>query len=287
LKCFSVFWKNDHAATPFRATLSRKIIGKYARIKPLPYSLRHLALQLVAILLVASLAWPYYAIHETLPDWGLLALATGLCAGTLAWVSRQPLWWRFIHALFLPLAWMVDSLRIDPGWFLLTLIILLLFYRGALSGRIPLYLSNRATIEALLAIADQHQAKSIVDLGAGFGGMVRGLARNHPETNVIGIENAPLTWLIGFIANRTTSRRRSGAIDWRFGSLWQADLGKFDLVYAFLSPEPMPALWEKAKNEMPPGSLLVSNSFPVPDVTPSEIVELTDQRATVLYCYAM
>lgn len=253
----------------------------------MPYSFRHLALQLVAILFVASLAWPYYAIHDTLPDWRLLALATGLSAGALAWASRQPVWWRFIHALFLPLAWTVNSLHIAPGWFLLALIILLLLYRGALSGRIPLYLSNRETIDALRSISAQNHATRIVDLGAGFGGMVRGLARNPSDAIVTGVENAPLTWLIGFLANHIIFRHHTGPINWRFSSFWHIGLSEFDLVYTFLSPEPMPTLWEKAQCEMRPGSLLVSNSFPVPGVTPSKIVELADRRATVLYCYAM
>jgi hypothetical protein len=221
------------------------------------------------------------------PNWGLLALATGFCAGTLAWASRQPWWWLFIHIIFLPLAWQVNSLRIEPGWFLLTLIILLLFYRGALNGRIPLYLSNRTTAKAITSLAARHQAKRFVDLGAGFGGMVRKFVRGSTDATATGIENAPLTWFIGLLANRIAARHQIDAIAWRYGSLWHVDLAEFDLVYTFLSPEPMPALWQKAKEEMHAGSLLVSNSFPVPDVTPSEIIELSDRRGTVLYCYAM
>ena len=42
---------------------------------------------------------------------------------------------------------------------------------------------------------------------------------------------------------------------------------------------------QMVKAEMPPGSLFVSNSFPVPEVEPNEIVEVDDGRSTRLYCY--
>lgn len=253
----------------------------------MPYFLRHLALQLVAILLVTTVAWPYYAVYDSPPPWGLLSLATGACAGALAWATRQPLWWRIIHPLFLPLAWMVSSLQIAPGWFLLSFITLFLIYRGALSGRIPLYLSNGQTANALLDIADQHHTCRMIDLGAGFGGVTRRFITKRPQIKAAGVENAPLTWLIGYLINRLLFHRTAHGIDWRYGTLWNIDLGEFDLVYAFLSPEPMPSLWQKAKAEMQPGALLVSNSFPVPDVEPTSIVELGDPRATILYCYTL
>ena len=69
--------------------------------------------------------------------------------------------------------------------------------------------------------------------------------------------------------------------------MWRADLAGYDVVYAFLSPAPMPALGEKAKREMRPGSLLVSNSFAVPEVSPERVIELDDARQTLLYCYRL
>ena len=58
-------------------------------------------------------------------------------------------------------------------------------------------------------------------------------------------------------------------------------------MYAFLSPEPMPKLWEKIVNEMPSGSVFISNSFAVPNVTPDDIWQLPDARQTILYLYRL
>jgi hypothetical protein len=47
----------------------------------------------------------------------------------------------------------------------------------------------------------------------------------------------------------------------------QFNFADFDVVFAYLSPAAMPALWEKAKAEMRPGSMLVSYEFPIVGVT--------------------
>ncbi|MDP3440867.1 MAG: class I SAM-dependent methyltransferase, partial [Azonexus sp.] len=74
-------------------------------------------------------------------------------------------------------------------------------------------------------------------------------------------------------------------ISWRWEDMWQVRLDDFDVVYAFLSPAPMPRLWEKIQAEMKPGSLFISNSFPVPGVVPSHIIEVECTPPRPLYCY--
>jgi hypothetical protein len=242
--------------------------------------LRQLALQFAAVMAVLSLAWPYYGINGQPMPWPALAAAIGIVALLLASLTQQPWWWRLIHAAFAPLAWAVALLEIDPGWFLLAALLLMLVYRGALSGQIPLYLSNRETARTLANLLPTSPGLRCVDLGAGLGSMLRPLASVRREARFVGVENAPLTWLAGKLL---AMRHRN--CEWRWGDLWRADLSEFDVVYAFLSPVPMAALWAKVEKEMKPGSLFISNSFPVPEVEPSEIIEVDDERQTQLYCY--
>jgi hypothetical protein len=250
----------------------------------LPANVRQFALQGGAVSAVLCLAWLAHALGIPEPSWGTLALAVGLAAGLLAWWTGQPAWWRAIHGAFMPLVWAVNAFDIDPNWFLAVFVLMLLTYRGAIAGRVPLYLSNARTAARLAAVADDSHARSLVDLGAGVGSIVVRLARSRPDLSIAGVENAPLTWLVGWAITRW---RGPGLVDWRYGSLWDVDLGDYALVYAFLSPEPMPALWVKAQAEMTPGSLLVSNSFPVPDQEPTSIVDVNDRRQTRLYCYVI
>lgn len=242
--------------------------------------MRQFALQGAAVILVLSLAWPYFGWQAAALPWRETSLAIGGVALLFATLSRQPWWWRLIHAGFMPLVWATQRLAIDPGWFLLAFVLLLLVYRGALSGQVPLYLSNRQTVAALAELLAARGPCRFLDLGAGLGSTTVPLADALPESRFTGYENAPLTWLLG----RLLCVGRPN-IDWRWDDLWRADLGQHDVVYAFLSPAPMAALWDKVRQEMRPGSLFVSNSFPVPGVAPSRVIEVDCTPPRPLYCY--
>lgn len=241
---------------------------------------RQFALQGAAVILVLSLAWPYYGWQVGAIPWLQTSLAIGAVALVFATLSRQPWWWRIMHASFMPLVWLTRGLNIEPGWFLLAFIVLLLVYRGALSGQVPLYLSNKQTVAALAELLAERGPGRFLDLGAGLGSITVPLADRYPDSHFTGYENAPLTWLAG----RLLSVGRPN-IDWRRDDLWQARLGDYDVVYAFLSPVPMARLWAKIEAEMAPGSLFVSNSFPVPGVTPDQVIEVDCTPARPLYCY--
>ena len=244
--------------------------------------IRQLALQCAAAVAVLSLAWPFFGIRgEELP-WPGTALAIGGVALIFAKFTRQPWWWQIMHALFAPLAWGIAALSIDPGWFLLGFVLLLLVYRGAITGQIPLYLSNRVTAAALIELTSRQPAMRFVDLGAGFASILHPLAKALPTAQLTGIENAPATWLVGYLRTMGLDN-----CNWRWGDMWRVNLADYDAVYAFLSPAPMPRLWEKVKREMHVGSLFISNSFPVPGVEASQVVELDDARQTRLYCYQL
>lgn len=242
--------------------------------------IRQFALQGAAVILVLSLAWPYFGWNAEAMPWLQTSLAIGGVALLFATLSRQPWWWRLMHAVFMPLIWLTHSLAIEPGWFLLAFVLLLLVYRGALSGQVPLYLSNKQTVSALAELLAERDAPRFLDLGSGLGSTIIPLADHRPDGAFTGYENAPLTWLCA----RLLSVGRDN-INWRCEDLWQAQLGEYDVVYAFLSPTPMPELWAKVRAEMQPGSLFISNSFAVPGVSPSQIIEVDCQPPRPLYCY--
>ena len=249
-------------------------------ILPTQPHLRQLALQCAALVVVLSLAWPYFGLRgETLP-WPETALAVGAVALLIASLTHQPWWWRVIHALFAPLACAVAALSLDPAWFLLAFVLLWVVYRGALDGQVPLYLSNRETADAIAGLTADFKGMRFVDLGAGVGSVLCPLSEARPDAHLAGIENAPASWLIGYL--RTLPRANCR---WHWGDLWRARLAQYDVVYAFLSPAAMPGLWAKVEQEMQAGSLFISNSFAVPGAAASQVVEVADARRTRLYCY--
>ena len=208
-----------------------------------------------------------------------IAVLQGLCAALVSWRLGTPRWWWLINLLFMPLAVLALALQIAPGWYLAAFALTLLVFWRTDKSRVPLYLSNADTAAA---IAGQLPAQGcdFIDLGCGDGHLLRRLAAARPDCRFTGIEHAPATWLLAKLMNLGRPN-----VNIRYGDFWQQNLGQFDIVYAFLSPAPMPALADKARGEMEQGKLLISNSFPIPDQETEAVIEVADRRQTRLFFY--
>lgn len=235
--------------------------------------------QVVALPVVATVTAPLSTSVERLPLIMIALVLQGALAALICALLRLPRWWLLIAFLF-PLAMgSVMLLGNLPAWpFGLAFLLLALVFSNTTRGRVPLYLTNPETASVLKDMMRDRGATRMLDLGCGLGGVVRAL--DGEGLRARGVENAPAVYLAARLLSRIAGK---GEI--RRGDLWKTDVSQEDLVYAFLSPAPMAALWQKLSSEMKPGSLFVSNSFPVPDVDPDEIWELSDARKTRLFLY--
>ena len=155
-----------------------------------------------------------------------------------------------------------------PAWiYLMLFLALALVFGGGLLSRVPLYHASEDAWAKLEELLPDRPGLRFVDLGCGFGGPVAHLAKARPDGVFVGVEASPFTWLVAWL--RCLPRANAHI---RLGSLWRTDLAGFEVVYAFLSPVPMPALWAKARREMRPGSRFISHSFEVPYETPHRVI---------------
>ena len=215
-----------------------------------------------------------------------IAVAAQACfAPIVARALQSDRWWLWIHALFPVAVAIANSLQIHSGWYLAAFLVFVLVFGPTVRSRVPLFLSSEKTIETVSEFLSQEvffrrpQAR-VLDFGSGTGSMPIGLAGRHPEQQFDGIEAAWLPYL--------RSRIRAAGISnihLMRGSFWDLDLSPYAAVYAFLSTEPMPRLWQKACREMQPGAVLISNSFRVPGVEPSQVLHVNDERETELLVY--
>lgn len=212
------------------------------------------------------------------PWW--LAFGQGAVAALVAHLLGSARWWLAIHLAFTPLLLAAAHLGLAPAWYLAAFAALLLFFWSTFRTQVPLYLTNRATVAAIAKLVPEDQPWRILDLGSGTGSLVRPLAAQRPRTHCVGLEAAPAPIWIGRLLGR-----RLANLSQRREDFWRHDWRGYDLIYAFLSPVPMARVGEKAAAELAPGALLVSNSFPIPDLTPAFVLDLDDRRRTRLYVY--
>ncbi len=208
-------------------------------------------------------------------------LLQGAFAALTGQLLRLPRWWLPIN-LLLPLAVALTLTLQLPSWiYLIGFLFLLLLQWNSNSERVPLYLSNRKTWQALEHLLPEHDIR-FIDLGSGLGGTLFHLAKRHPHGKFVGVESAPLPYAIARI-RLAFSRLKN--VELRYGNFWNINLAPYNILYAFLSPVPMQRLFGKAREEMKEGSLFISNSFTVSDHPAERIHQVDDRRKTQLHCW--
>jgi SAM-dependent methyltransferase len=227
-----------------------------------------------------ALAWTaVQLLAAALPGgaWISLALQCGIAAGIGRAFGLAP-WWMALNVAFPLLVVGAAAVALNPLWYLAAFLVMVAFYWSTFRTQVPLFLSNQAAIEALAGMLPEDRAVQLLDVGCGTGTVLAGLAAIRSADKLEGVEIAPMPFAIARLRSRLANGRfRVSRFD-----LWDEDLAKYDVVYAFLSPVPMPALWQKVRAEMRPGTLFVSNTFDVPGVPPDRVITLGEGRRALL-----
>ncbi|UUY09968.1 class I SAM-dependent methyltransferase [Pseudomonas sp. J452] len=217
-----------------------------------------------------------------LPLWQAAVLQGGLAAALGHWLGLRR-WWLPLNLAFVPALLALQVRELPSWWFLGAFLLLLLVNWNSFRERVPLYLSGARTRQRLSErLAGLPADFRFIDLGCGLAGTLVQLARDYPQARLHGVETAPLVFLCAWL--RCLPYRNCRV---RYRSLWHEALGPYDVVYCFLSPAPMAQLWQKARAEMRPGALLISNSFAIPQVPAQEVIELQDWRDSRLLLWRL
>jgi len=212
----------------------------------------------------------------------LIACLQGMIAAGFSYWRGLALWWMVIQFFFPIILILGLFLQLPPSLFLCAFVTLLFLYWSTFRTQVPFYPSNLATWGAVSELLPKDRSVRLIDIGSGLGGLVLDLSKRRPDSYFLGIEIAPLPWLVSMLRARFT---RSSAHFTR-GDYDRLNFAEYDIVFAYLSPVAMPALWEKARTEMRSGSMLLSYEFPIPDVEPAFMVApaVNDPK---IYCWRM
>lgn len=214
---------------------------------------------------------------------GLIELAfyQGILAAIISYYLRMAIWWFFIHLFFAPAIVVALTFNLPPLAYLVVFVLLALIYGNIHHTQVPLYPSSKAVAKAITALLPENKVFSLLDLGSGGGRLLTTLSKLNLNGRFHGIEAA----ILPFLASRIRGFFSQSNCNFFWGNFWQHNLSSYDVVYAFLSPAPMDKLWKKALQEMRPGSILISNSFLIPDVPPSQSIAINDFNKSILYIW--
>jgi SAM-dependent methyltransferase len=230
-------------------------------------AIRALSIQVLSAVLVLAAAMALPVIAEVQLSVALAALLQGVAAASMSRLFRMAPWWLLIQFLFPVALLMLHALHL-PSWiYLASFLVLLCLYWTTFRTQVPYYPSTRLVWDEVNALLPHGQAIRFIDIGRGFGGLVMHLSQLRSDGEFVGIEVAPMPWLVSRIRARTSGCRA----DFVRGDYQSIDFAGFDVVFAYLSPAAMPDLWDKARAEMRHGALLLSYEFPIPGVEPNVI----------------
>lgn len=209
-----------------------------------------------------------------------VAVVQGVVAAAITACTRLARWWCVIALLFAPALLAVRQFELPPLFFLLSFVFLLGLYWSTFRTQVPFYPSGPGVWREMGQLIADRPGVRLIDIGSGLGDLVLTLARLRPDGQFCGIELAPLPWLVSWLRARPAGRSA------RFlrGDYAALDLGGFDVVFAYLSPAAMPALWRQAQAQMLPGSMLVSYEFGIEARPPDRTIVATE-RGTLLYVW--
>ena len=229
-------------------------------------------LMLAAVFLLARAGMP--------PGAEGAALLPGGLACVLARWRRMAVWWLAIELVFPLTVVQALALDINPLVFLGAFMFLLLLFWSTFRTQVPYYPSGPRVWDEVARLLPQERPVCAIDIGSGLGGLVLELARRRPDSTFVGIELAPLPWLV----SRLRAQFSGSSARFVRGDYEHLDFANYDAVFAYLSPAAMSALWQKAAREMRPGAILLSYEFMISEKAPDVSIVPTG-RGPALYVW--
>jgi hypothetical protein len=159
-------------------------------------------------------------------------------------------------------------------WSVIISIFLFSWYAGISptpsSGRVKTLFNKKLSV----------QAGTILELGAGWGGMATHLARTYPHKKVIAYEISPIPYFFAkvrsFYHPNLTVKRKDFFLDSHKGAT---------LIYCYLYRNGMAQLKEKWENEQLKECSIYTNTFAVPGWEATKVWKLDDLFRTEVFCY--
>lgn len=140
-------------------------------------------------------------------------------------------------------------------------------------GPVP---TSRKVSKTLYANLPDNINGQIIELGCGWGSLIKILKKKYPDKTVIGYERSLIPrWIASWF-----HRMPVHGIDF-----FNADLSEAGLVVCYLYPEAMKRIAKELLPRLPPDCIVVTHTFALPGFEPEKISRSTDMYGTPVYLY--
>jgi hypothetical protein len=276
-----------HPLQRFTLSFFKPILGY---IQKFP-ALLALLTQLLSALFVLASCWLFVNItaYFSFPIFSVPVLLAvfmqAIVASSISSLLSMASWWRWIHFCFPLVVWAMLMINVPNEVYLAGFLVTLSIFWTTFRTQVPYYPSRRHVWQQVSVMTHQFKAQQqkkirLIDIGSGLGGLSLHLAKEHADATIEGIEIAPLPWF----ASRLTALYTRSAAYFRLGNYHALNFADYDIIFAYLSPAAMLDLWEKSRQEMRVGSLLISLEFEIPNILPTQHI-VGDGQSPDLYVY--
>jgi hypothetical protein len=239
-----------------------------------------LLIQCASFVLAVLAGWGIQQVSSIPVNMTVFVMLQGGLALLLSRVFKLASWWCVIQSVFPAAVLLMYGLHLPASLYLGGFLFSLALFWTTFRTQVPFYPSRLHVWQQVLQLIPQDRNIRMVDIGSGLGDLLMYMAKAKPQSHFEGVEIAPLPWLIS--ALRAFFRKSNARF--KLGNYHALDFSEYDIVFAYLSPAAMQALWEKAVQEMSAGSLLISYEFDIPGKTPCTIIR-KDKTSPAIYVW--
>lgn len=122
----------------------------------------------------------------------------------------------------------------------------------------------------------------VIDLGSGWGTLAIGLAKRFPSCQITGYESSPVPH---YVSEVLLLLLRYPNLKFVRKDIYELSVGDAVAVTCYLYPVAMTKLKSKLETELRPGTIVITNTFAVPDWKPEKIAEVADIYRSKIYFY--
>lgn len=147
--------------------------------------------------------------------------------------------------------------------------------------RVPFVRTPKQAVVALAKSGLITEKDLVFDLGAGDGKFLQELVK-ATGCRAEGFEISPFFWFFGEIRAAFSSRWKM-----RLQNFLNIDLSEPTIIFSFLAPAGLPTLSQKLKNEVKPGTLIISYGFELKDFALQQTIDPKPEnpKGSKLYIY--